>query len=500
MTIMNTIIEGQKLKKYLSLLLVSFSIFTFNSCEKDVSVSPAEEIPPKGYIYINSAPEGAKIYLNDKNTGRVTPDSIRWLSESVYKVTLKLPIGYRDTTLYLSVKEDKRTEVFVDYLANPAMRGRIWCTSIPSGSEIYLNGTATGHYTPDTIKSLLPGTYSVKYVKPGYWSDSIQIKLTSSTIMRAHKALVDTTVWVIFNSANSKIPTEDIYDITFDAAGRMWVATHENGILVKEGTHWKVYNQSNSSLPENFIKKIVIDKQQNVWAATNASGLVKFDGSVWTIYSPQNSAFPGMDVSALAVAPDGKIWAAALGTGLSFFDGSRWQTYNKTNSSIPSDYFQCIAFDPDGVIYGGTYDAGLAIFENSKWSLITKESHALPHNNIVSVAVDDNGVVWMGLGIERGVPTGGVGGGLVKYDGNAATKISGTYGYVVNDIYIEGNGIVWSAMDGAGVLKVTGTSARFYNKSNSSIPTNNIKTVCVDRQGNKWFGSTLGGLVKYKGQ
>ena len=58
-----------------------------------------------GDLYIQSSPPGAGIYLNNNNTGKITPDSIKHLEVGNYNITLKLP-DYVDTSFSVNIQKD----------------------------------------------------------------------------------------------------------------------------------------------------------------------------------------------------------------------------------------------------------------------------------------------------------------------------------------------------------------------------------------------------------
>jgi hypothetical protein len=58
-----------------------------------------------GDLYVQSNPSGASIYLNNNNTDKITPDSIKHLEVGNYNITLKLP-DYADTSISVSIQKD----------------------------------------------------------------------------------------------------------------------------------------------------------------------------------------------------------------------------------------------------------------------------------------------------------------------------------------------------------------------------------------------------------
>ena len=76
------------MKRIFLLIIISVLIFTI-SCEKEVSVTAPEPLLPTGKLFVASYPEEALIFLNSKFTGSLTPDTIFFLEEGVFNLTLK---------------------------------------------------------------------------------------------------------------------------------------------------------------------------------------------------------------------------------------------------------------------------------------------------------------------------------------------------------------------------------------------------------------------------
>ncbi|MFZ1290659.1 MAG: PEGA domain-containing protein [Melioribacteraceae bacterium] len=116
-------------------------------------------LPKLGNVFITSDPVGAKIYIDDEDQSKVTPDSLNNLIEGEYKITLKLN-DFRDSTFYIDVtdKSNISEDIFLNE-SNP--KGKIIIASNPSGAQIFLANQNTGNLTPDTLSNLQRGTYSI---------------------------------------------------------------------------------------------------------------------------------------------------------------------------------------------------------------------------------------------------------------------------------------------------------------------------------------------------
>jgi hypothetical protein len=81
------------------------------------------------------------------------------------------------------------------------------------------------------------------------------------------------------------------------------------GLAKFDGVRWNVYNTSNSKLPSDFVTTIAIDEQGNKWIGTvpdfNIGGIAKFDGVSWSVYNTSNSGLPENSVWAIAIDEQG---------------------------------------------------------------------------------------------------------------------------------------------------------------------------------------------------
>ena len=79
--------QDKPMKTSIKPMLILITVMLLTYCEKPVTVPPADEPPPDGYVFIDSYPKGMQIFMDNKERRRITPDSITWLSEKEYKFT-----------------------------------------------------------------------------------------------------------------------------------------------------------------------------------------------------------------------------------------------------------------------------------------------------------------------------------------------------------------------------------------------------------------------------
>ncbi len=157
-------------------LIIIVLAFIFTACP--TAPKKIEEIVgnSEGTIYITSDPVGAEIFLNDENTGKVTPDSLIELFSDEYSISLKLD-EFIDSSFSVYVEDNQRL-AFDIFLNEVHPNGKIILTSDPSGASISINGVNTGQLTPSTFSNLKRGQYNFSLNLNLYDESSFYINLT----------------------------------------------------------------------------------------------------------------------------------------------------------------------------------------------------------------------------------------------------------------------------------------------------------------------------------
>ncbi|HSW54735.1 MAG TPA: PEGA domain-containing protein, partial [Ignavibacteriaceae bacterium] len=292
-------------------------------CDKEVSRSPVESDPPEGFIYINSVPYRFTIFLNDKNTGRLTPDSISYIEAGDYEITLKKKY-FKDTSLVVTLAANEKLQISIDIASNPSMYGNLSLQTSPAGAEIIINDSATGKITPSTFSGLFPGEYIVKFKLLNHRGEEIIAVVQSSKTNNYDEELRDTSVWVDYQVFNSGISSNNLTAITIDQNNVKWIGSLDRGLIRFDELSFTNYEVANSSIPANKINCIAVDNQNRIWVGTDF--------------------------------------------GIGIFNGSSWITYNRNNSGLTSEFINTIKFDNTGSAWIGT-TSNLVKFDGSSWTL-----------------------------------------------------------------------------------------------------------------------------------
>ncbi len=251
----------------------------------------------------------------------------------------------------------------------------------------------------------------------------------------------------------SQVQTRSKNDLGIDNNQYKWICFQTIGLGKYDGVNWIMYDIANSGMPSNKALCIDFDNTNAAWIGTD-SGLVKFDGTAWTIYNTSNSSIPGNNVN--TVEWDGnKLWIGT-NSGLANFNGSVWNAFTTSNSSLPNDTVQSIAFESAGITWVGTKNR-LGKLNGSTWTSFGTSNSGLLSNNVLSLYWAGNDL-WIGTR----------GGGIHKMFSNTISNLSvfhqsPAFTYL-NDIYSITRGPL-----GGVLFSVTGLSSNWNNISGSSI-------------------------------
>jgi ligand-binding sensor domain-containing protein len=438
--------------------------------------------------------------LNNRNTGSKTPDSLTWMAEGTYQITLKKKL-FKDTSFTVEVRKDYKNHVHIDYHTNPGMYGGIYCQTTPDNALVIVNDSVTNQYTPTTLKGLWPGDYKLTFAHENTREDSVFVTVESDKIVDAHQELADTSVWVSYNIKNSDIPSEYINEIELDNRGTIWMGTQDVGIIKFQKGVFTNYNMNNSPIPSNEVTALVSTRQGDLWIGTT-NGLAKFNGFMWTIYNTGNSPLPQNRIYDLTVKGL-DVW---IGTsqGLVRFDGINWTVYDTENSRISHNWITALGFDKKGELWMGTAKNGIArLIINSvtgadTWlSYDTAIDSVLPGNSISCVGIAPNGDRWFGH--KRTMSESG---GLSLLSSNRKIGWRSYFQGLLFDtlfesIHFDGNTVFVCTSNGLISFDNPFYSVTITDK-NSPLPHNHLKDLVIDGNNTMWMASFGGGLIKYK--
>ena len=185
-------------------------------------------------------------------------------------------------------------------------------------------------------------------------------------------------------------------------------------------------------------------------------------------------------VECIDVDINDNIWFGTL-LGAQMFDGSNWVNYHtSTHPGMVSDNIKVVSAMDNGDIWIGT-DYGASKFDGVNW-VTFNDTNGLNNNQVYSIDEDVSGNIW--IGTHAGVSY--YNGSTWNSYGNPELHWSG-----VSTIDFDSNGDKWFGSPVGGVTHFDGITFTVYDTSNGLI-SQNVTDVTIDNQDNKWIGTGSG--------
>nr|WP_292966318.1 MULTISPECIES: two-component regulator propeller domain-containing protein [unclassified Allomuricauda] len=280
----------------------------------------------------------------------------------------------------------------------------------------------------------------------------------------------------------------------------LYAGSYQKGLFIKSGrtasfTQFKGFNKK--EFPADLVVlDLLVDKYGRLWVATYGHGAYIIDFSnknIWHFVANKNNpnALHYQDILCLFQDFTGTVWLGTDGAGLSYYDEYLYKFNSLTNNNVPEDVhvdvIRAIAqYNND--LWLGTSGKGL-----TKINLDTKEAFTikvgesnLGGDRIMSL-YHDGKILWIGHQEN----------GLQKLDQNGQIHTVEELKYhTIWKIYEASKNQLWLCTRNHGLIlfdKNTGIVAE-YNKENSVLNSNNIRTIEHFKDGVFWVGTERNGL------
>ncbi len=280
--------------------------------------------------------------------------------------------------------------------------------------------------------------------------------------------------------------------------GDIWIATQNNGLVNYAADETVTfYNTSNSTIPGNCIYDIETDKEGNLWLACGCS-LVKFDGKDFTTFQTELiEPMNGMNFI-LTVMPDedGTVWVGTKRQGLfKFINDTFTEVDINPISSLTDSYMGfSMCMDKNGNIWNAGRKELLKIDRNNEWHSLFKLDYIPTSNRVQAVGSDLQGNVWVALSMSdtcvvKMSPDGKIIEAFTK--STHPTLAAGTQREGCFAFGPQGN-VWWGTF--AALYQYDGKEWKYYTSDNSPMPCSAVTDLKIDNKGTLW--GTLGYLGK----
>ena len=299
--------------------------------------------------------------------------------------------------------------------------------------------------------------------------------------------------------------------VTADKKGNIWISTFSGLKLISNSRMQDITLTGSPDLSRGVLFTLCRDGRDRIWAGTK-QGPVCFDPNSRKLLTlpdviKNNTVLRGARIVVIREDKLGNIWFGTERSGVFKLDllNSRLTSFSHSDNnpaSLSSDWVKDILFTRSGKVWIGTR-SGISQLQDDGSFINFRHQPGDPgsiHDSTIwSLMEDSSGNLWIGTF------AGGI--SLLQHGGNNFSNIGERVGNnpglnhpVVNAVVEDKDGSWWIGTYGGGINQVNlKTGAYHYyllGESTQDRPTNGIKSMSQDEQGNLWIG-TLSGLYRF---
>lgn len=307
-----------------------------------------------------------------------------------------------------------------------------------------------------------------------------------------------------------------IYDIYLDRAGNLWAGTYYGGISTSyaHNTPFQIEQATGKKdgLLSNVVSSVYGEQGKGLWTGTDAGGLSFKDtrSGLYQHYrysiNDQHSIGSNL-VKCIYKDQEGNIWIGTHGGGLNLLNAdrkgfTRFKRTENSSTSLSSNDVLNIAEDREGFLWLAMENNGLNRFDK-KTNTVTRyhqDSSGLHHFGSSfpkMVLIDKLDNVW--ISTENGLFLKKKESPYIKeYDHIFKNGLSIPKGEATRSIYEDAHRDLWigTANKGIFLIRPAQDLVEHFTTENG-LPSNNIKGLCEDLEGNLWI-TTDNGLCKFE--
>ncbi|MCM1312035.1 MAG: response regulator [Bacteroides sp.] len=291
---------------------------------------------------------------------------------------------------------------------------------------------------------------------------------------------------------NASVFGQDIYVGTYNG---LYVLNEKNGVV----RHYRQSINNKEGLSDNIIYTTFQDRENGIWIGTMFGGANYMANRPLTFKHHNLSANNGSfitDIRVREMAEDGNgtLWIGTENSGIkrmSLKEGVI-EPFQHSQLHEESDITLSVSADNRN-IYCGLYKDGFEVIDKTGKSFYYKNGQLHLDGSVYSQLTARNGEVYVGT--DRGA---------YKAESNSFDfhPIEGLKDLWVFDIMQEGNGDIWFATMGNGVVRYDAKNGKYikYNheKDNAaSLSSTSVSSIMQDSKGNIWFSTDRGGVCRY---
>jgi ligand-binding sensor domain-containing protein len=185
--------------------------------------------------------------------------------------------------------------------------GNVWAGLMVNSEILRYDGETWAYF--DTCQALWPTIPSLVWTTAAAPNGDVWFSIVPQNTFGSRLARFSNENWTFFTPSNSPLPSgfSDMTAIAFTPDGIGWFGNAISGLFRYDGTAWETFNTSNSGLASDKIYDLAVAPDGALWACTDA-GLSRYDGAGWTTLNASNSAIPYDQTYRIAFDGSGNLY------------------------------------------------------------------------------------------------------------------------------------------------------------------------------------------------
>ncbi|HEY4784685.1 MAG TPA: two-component regulator propeller domain-containing protein [Bacteroidales bacterium] len=306
------------------------------------------------------------------------------------------------------------------------------------------------------------------------------------------------------------LSSNSIHSLYYDRNNIIWIGTHNHGLnfIDEKFEKFELFQKnslSKNSIQNNDVTGFTEDSEGNIWIATDGGGISKFDIHTRTITKTINQS-PSSHLSnnyIQTIICDRKenLWVGTWNGGIDCFNKSGVKIKNYKVEGLQKTGDNRIRFlyeDRQMNIWAGTSGSGLFLFNPVTDKFVQIVDHLGPAGAPViafvnSILEDSQNNIWIGTtnGLIRLKKSDRNEFLFSKYtEGNSPKSISSNR---ITVIFEDSRKNLWFGTYEKGLSLLQKKDNAFINfQKHDGLPSNSIKGILEDKNGNLWISTTKG--------
>jgi ligand-binding sensor domain-containing protein/signal transduction histidine kinase len=282
------------------------------------------------------------------------------------------------------------------------------------------------------------------------------------------------------------LPQSTVTSIVQTQDGYLWLAT-QNGLVRFDGVNFKIFNGNNTPTIKNdrFVH-LFADPNGTLWVSGEQGELIRLQHGRFSYYQMPGHGTAFNYARSMCSDVDGNLWVVSC----------EWQLlrFGKDGVTVPSANWSLKGVQPDAVTedeLGRVWvqtERELAVWQGGKFQTMWSETN--DGNFYADLTKCRTGGIWVLAN-----------GRLKKFESGRWTTDLGAFTWTnspIYDLYEDSWHQLWVATMGSGLIRYSPDGTILHLTTTDGLPSDFVRCVVEDREGNMWVGTEAGGLCRLK--